>query len=70
MQRRPLWSCPSPEQSVRLGCGQIGSTLMRPAAAKVMNFDKLGKKIRPGTFFLEYKNKSTEVPKKSLCQKT
>ena len=30
-------------------CGQTGSTLMGPAA-KVMNFDRLGKKVRPGTF--------------------
>ena len=31
------------------GCGQMGSTLMG-AAAKVMNFDRLGNKVRPGTF--------------------
>ena len=32
-----------------LGCGQIGSTLMG-GAAKVINFDRLGKMVRPGTF--------------------
>ena len=30
-----------------VGCGQMGSTLMEPA--KAMIFDRLGKKVRPGT---------------------
>ena len=38
------------------------------AAAEVMVFDRLGKKVRPGTFG-EYKSRLTGGPKKSLCQK-
>ena len=37
-------------------------------AAKVTIFDRLGKKVRPGTF--EYNSRSKGVPKKSLCQTT
>ena len=37
------------------------------AAAKVINFDRLWKKIRPGTFG-EDKSRLAGVPKKSLCQ--
>ena len=33
-----------------LGCGRIGWILINGAAAKVMNFDRLGKQVRPGTF--------------------
>ena len=38
------------------------------AAAKVMNFDKLGKKVRPGIFGND-KSRLTGAPKKSPCQK-
>ena len=51
-----------------LGRGQTGSTT-NGAAAKVMNFDRLGTKVRPDTF-LGKTRRLTEVPKKSLCQKT
>ena len=36
------------------------------AAAKVMNFVRLGKKVRTG----EDKSRLTSVPKKSLCEQT
>ena len=39
------------------------------AAAKVMNFDRLKKKVRPSTFG-KIKVGLTGVPKGSLCQKT
>ena len=39
------------------------------AAAKVMDFDRLGKKGTPCHFW-EGKSRSTGVPKKSLCLKT
>ena len=31
------------------GCGHTGSTMLG-AAAKVVNFEGLGKRVRPGTF--------------------
>ena len=31
-------------------CGQMGSALINGAAAKVMSFDRLGKRVRPGIF--------------------
>ena len=34
-----------------IGCEQMGSVNTNGAAAKVVNFDRLGKKIRPGTSF-------------------
>ena len=43
---------PSPGASARrrsLGCGQMGSTLMGPLQ-KYVFVDRLGKKVRPGTF--------------------
>ena len=44
-----------------LGCGLSGVDI-NGAAAKVMNLDSLGKKVRPGTF-----GKITGVPKRILC---
>ena len=40
------------------------------AAAKVMDFDGLGKKVRPGTFGKIKLSRLMGVPKRSLCQKT
>ena len=37
------------------------------AAAKVINFDRFGKKVRPWHFW-EEKSRLTGVPQKSLCQ--
>ena len=45
-----------------VSCGQMGSTLINGAAAKVMNFDRLGKKVRPSTF-RKIKVGSREYPK-------
>ena len=39
------------------------------AAAKVMNSDRLGEKVRPDTL-LEGKGRLMGVPKKSVCQTT
>ena len=39
------------------------------AAAKVMTFDRLGKKVRPGSLG-KIKVGEREYPKKSLCRKT
>ena len=39
------------------------------AAAKVMNVDRLGEKVRPGTFG-NIKSRLMAVPKTSLCQQT
>ena len=35
---------------VKFGCRQMGSILINGAATKVMNLDRLGKQVRPGTF--------------------
>ena len=39
------------------------------AAANIIDFDRLGKKVRPGTFG-EIKSRLTGAPKRSPCQKT
>ena len=51
-----------------LGCRQMGST-PNGAAAEVINSDRLGEKMRPGTFG-EIKAGQREHPKKSLCRQT
>ena len=48
-----------------IGCGQMGSTLTGPPAAKVMNSDRLGKKVRPGAFG-KIKVGARECPKKTI----
>ena len=64
----PVQEAARDDVEVLLGCGQMGSTL-NGAAAKVMLFDRLGKKARPGPFWKIKVIRLTGVPKKSLCQK-
>ena len=40
------------------------------AAAKVMDSDRLGNRVRPGTLGLIKVGQREYIPKKSLCQKT
>ena len=56
-------------QIINLGGRYWSEAWINGAAAKVMNFGGLLKKVRPGTFG-KGKSRLTGVPKKSPCQKT
>ena len=57
---------PTAENSPRLRTNGVNTN---GAAAKVINFDRLGEKGTPWHFW-EYKSRLARVPERSLCQKT